>query len=162
MDIGSILVSSLWAGCFAASLGVVLGTLPRMLVPCFVCGFTGRFVRVVLTGFGLGQNASVVVASAACVVVAYLLAGKRQDLSTVALVTGILPLGASVALFNAIGATLKTASGKADSLTVAPEQLVAGMSVALVTTIAIVLGLFAGSAILWPFRHRASAQTPGE
>jgi uncharacterized membrane protein YjjB (DUF3815 family) len=157
MDMSAILINSFWAGLFAASLGVVLTTLPQTVLPCFLCGLVGRFVRNVLVGYGLTPHASVVIAAAVCVAVSTIVVKRRQDQSAIALVTGILPLGASVALFNTIGGTLKLASLKGDALTVASTQLVANLTDVLATTLAIVLGLLAGYVLLWPFKPREKA-----
>jgi len=134
MDMSAILINSFWAGLFV-----------------------GRFVRNVLVGYGLTPHASVVIAAAACVAVSTIVVKRRQDQSAIALVTGILPLGASVALFNTIGGTLKMASLKGEALTVASTQLLANLTDVLATTLAIVLGLLAGYVLLWPFKPREKA-----
>jgi uncharacterized membrane protein YjjB (DUF3815 family) len=111
----------------------------------------------VLVGYGLTPHASVVIAAAVCVAVSTIVVKRGQDQSAIALVTGILPLGASVALFNAIVGTLKMASLKGDALTAASAQLLANVTDVLVTTLAIVFGLLAGYVLLWPFKPREKA-----
>jgi uncharacterized membrane protein YjjB (DUF3815 family) len=114
-------------------------------------------VRNVLVGYGWAPQASVVIAAAVCVAVSTIVVKRRKDQSAIALVTGILPLGASVALFKTIGGTLKLAALKGDALTAASTQLLANLTDVLVTTFAIVLGLLAGYVLLWPFKPRERA-----
>ena len=109
MDLLAILMNSLWAGLFAGGLGILLTAPPRYIVPAFLCGFAGRFARDVFMSWGMSQNWSTAVAAAVVVLVAVAII-RRHVVSPVVLVSGVLPLGAAVAMFNAIIALMKVSS----------------------------------------------------
>ena len=91
---------------------------PRYLVATFVCGLAGRLVRDLLTGWGMGPNWSTVLAAAAVVLVAVAFI-RRQQVSPVVLVCGVLPLGSAVAMFNAILELMKLSTAQGDALSAA-------------------------------------------
>jgi uncharacterized membrane protein YjjB (DUF3815 family) len=153
MDIASPLTNSILAGVFAAALGVGLTTAPNALIPSFFCGFAGRFVRDILIGQGVSLAVAVSVAAAVCVVVAALQVREQQNISMVALVTGVLPLGAAVALFDLIENVVALATLKGDALTRPTLQLAADVGTVVITTSAIALGLLVGFVVTAPLRR---------
>ncbi len=152
MDLIAILTSSLWSGLFAGSLGIILTAGPRSIVPAFFCGFAGRFARDVLTGWGLTQNWSTAVAAAVVVLVAVVIT-RRHAVNPVVMVSGVLPLGAAVAMFNTIIDLMKVSSLKGEALNEAAVALVANTGKVFVTSLAIALGLTAGVVITRLFRR---------
>jgi uncharacterized membrane protein YjjB (DUF3815 family) len=50
MHLSTILMNSLWAALFATGLGILLTAPLRYIVPTFLCGVAGRFVRDVCMG----------------------------------------------------------------------------------------------------------------
>ena len=147
MSVTTILLNSLWAAVFATGFGVILTTPPRALIACFACGFTGRCLRDVLMGWGVSQNWSTVIAAAVLVVVAAAIVQRRR-ISPVVLICGVLPLGAAIAMFNAIIDVMKVSALKGDALTAASVALSANFGKAFSGTLAIGLGLAAGMAII--------------
>jgi uncharacterized membrane protein YjjB (DUF3815 family) len=147
MNFSSILLNSLWAALFAMGLGILLSAPFRYLIPTFLCGFAGRFIRDISMGWGMSQNWSTVVASAVLVLLAVVLT-KRHRISPVVLICGVLPLGAAVAVFNMIFDLLKVSSFKGDALIAASAALSENISKAFTGTLAIALGLAAGMAIV--------------
>ncbi len=156
MDIRSVLADSLWSGVFAAALGIGLTTLPQALAPSFVCGFAARLVRDLLIGSGISMAVSVAAAAASCVVVAAVAVRRQPNLSMIAMVTGVLPLGAAVALFDLIENVVALATLKGSALTQPTLQLAADFGVVVITTGAIALGLLAGLVITTPLRRAHS------
>jgi uncharacterized membrane protein YjjB (DUF3815 family) len=147
-----ILFNAVWAGLFAAALAIVLTAPPQAIFPSLLCGFAARLIRNVLIGWGVSSSAAVVIAAAACVLLAVALARRRHNFSVIAIVTGVLPLGAAVALFNSIRGILSISALKEPALTAASAQLSANLSVVFTTTLAMVLGIGLGFLIARVFK----------
>jgi uncharacterized membrane protein YjjB (DUF3815 family) len=147
MGLLEILIDSLWAGLFAGGLGIVFTAPPRYLVPAFLCGFAGRFARDVLMSWGLTQNWSTVVAAAVLVLVAVAMV-RGHVVSPVVLVSGLIPLGAALAMFKAIMALMQVSSLQGEALREASDVLSANAGKVFTTTLAIALGLAVGIAIV--------------
>src|SRR5688572_16876509 len=101
MNLLELALPSLWAALFATGLAVRLTAPVRYLVPTFLCGFVGRAMRDVSMASGLSLGWATVIAAAAVVLVAVTMV-RRHRVSPVVLVCGVLPLGATVAMFNLI------------------------------------------------------------
>jgi len=156
-----MVINGVWAGLFAAALAVVLTAPPQAIIPSLLCGFAARLIRNVLIGWGLSSSAAVVLAAAACVLLAIGLTGRRRGASVIAIVTGVLPLGAAVALFNSIKGILDISSLKEQALITASAQLSANLSAVFTTTFAMALGIGLGFLIARAFKwHLVSAGTP--
>lgn len=152
MDLLGIFTSSLWAGLFAGGLGILLTAPPRYIAPAFLSGFAGKFARDVFMSWGMSQNWSTAVAAAAVVLVAVVVI-RRHVVSPVVLISGVLPLGAAVAMFNAIIELMKVSSLKGEALSGASVALSANTGNVLTTSLAIALGLGTGMAIARLFRR---------
>ena len=153
MDLSMILINSLWCGLFAAAMATLLTAPPRYLVATFVCGLAGRLVRDLLTGWGMGSNWSTVLAAVAVVMVAVAFI-RRQHVSPVVLVCGVLPLGSALAMFNAILELMKLSTAKGDALNAATMAFTSNLAKVFVGTLAIAVGIGLGMAILRLFiRH---------
>lgn len=147
MDYFALGIKSLWAGLFAAGMGILLTAPRRYLAPAFLCGFAGRLARDVLMYWGLSQNWSTVVAAAAIVLVAVAII-RGHEVSPVVTISGVLPLGAAVAMFNAILGLMKVSSLQGEALSEASIALSANTGKVFVTSLAIALGLAAGMAVV--------------
>jgi uncharacterized membrane protein YjjB (DUF3815 family) len=147
MHLSTILLNSLWAALFATGLGILLTAPLRYIVPTFLCGFAGRFVRDVCMGRGMSQNWSTVVAAAVLVLVAVAIV-RRHRISPVVLVCGVLPLGAAVAMFNMIFALMQVSSLQGEALGGASVALSTNLGKMFTTSLAIAVGLAAGMAIV--------------
>ena len=152
MDLPAIGMSSLWAALFATGLGILLTAPTRYLVATFLCGFAGISVRDVIRGLGLTQNWATVIAAAIVVVVAVVIT-RRHRVSPVVLICGVLPLGATVAMFKLIIALMQVSSLTGEALSGASVALTANLGKVFTTSLAIVLGLGAGLAIASLFRR---------
>jgi uncharacterized membrane protein YjjB (DUF3815 family) len=139
-----ILLNAIWAGLFAAALAVVLTAPPQAIFPSLFCGFAARLTRNVLIGWGASSSAAVVVAATACVLLALAFASRRRAFSVIAIVTGVLPLGAAVALFNSVKGILSLPALKDQALIAASAQLSANLGTVFTTTLAMVLGIGVG------------------
>jgi uncharacterized membrane protein YjjB (DUF3815 family) len=147
MDIITMLINSLWSGLFAGTLGFILTAPVRYIAPTFFCGFVGRFARDLFTSMGVSQNWSTAIASAVVVLVAIAII-RRHEVSPVVLVSGVLPLGAAVAMFNAIASLMKVSYLSGEALSAASVALSANMGKVFTTSLAIAMGLAAGLAIV--------------
>ncbi len=152
MGLLAILNNSLWAGLFASGLGILLTAPPRYIVPTFLGGFAGRLVRDAFMSWGMSQNWSTTVAAAVVVLIAVAII-RRHVVSPVVLITGILPLGAAVAMFNAIVELMKVSHLQGEALSGSSVALSANVGKAFTTSLAIALGLGAGIAIVRFFRR---------
>lgn len=151
MNLSAILLEGLMAGSFASALGVILTAPPRYIVPVFFCGFSGRFVRDLLTSLGLSFNWSTMVAAAAVVLVGTAIT-RRHTVPLVALATSIFPLAASASFFDAILAVMRVSSAKGEELQAASVSLISSSAKAFTVSLAIALGLAAGLAIVRAIR----------
>src|SRR4029077_4125699 len=106
MDLLGILMNSLWGGLFGAGIAILLTAPREYLFATFFCGFVGRLVRDIFTGWGLGQNFAIVVAAAVVVLVAVAII-RSHKVSPVAMICGVLPLGAAPAMFNMVLGLIK-------------------------------------------------------
>ena len=147
MDLMAIFMNSLWAGLFAGGLGFTLTAPPRYIAPAFLCGIAGRFARDVFMSWGMSQNWSTAVAAAMVVLVAVAVI-RRHVVSPVVLISGVLPLGASGAMFNAIIELIKVSSLKGEALSGSTDLLSANIAKVFITSLAIAFGLGAGMAIV--------------
>jgi len=152
MDLWAILMNSLWAGLFAGGLGILLTAPLRYIAPAFLCGFAGRFARDVFMSWGMNQNWSTAVAAAVVVLVAVTII-HGHVVSPAVLISGVLPLGAAVAMFNAIVALMNVSHLEGEALSGASVALIANMGKVFTTSLAIALGLGAGMAIVRLFRR---------
>jgi uncharacterized membrane protein YjjB (DUF3815 family) len=147
MDFIAILIKSLWAGLFAGGWAIILTAPCRYIAPAFLCGFVGRFSRDVLMSFGMTQNWSTAVAAAGVVLVAVAII-RRDEVYPVVLITGVLPLGAALAVFNTIIGLMKVTSLKDEALAIESAALSMNIGKVVITSLAIALGLAVGMAIV--------------
>ena len=152
MDIVAVLTGSVLAGLLACGMGILFTAPPRYIAPAFLCGFAGRFARDVFMSWGMGQNWSTAVAAVVVVLVAVTVI-RRHVVSPVVLVSGVLPLGAAGAMFDAITELMKVSSLKGEALSVSSVALSGNMGKVFTTSLAIALGLAAGMAIVRFFRR---------
>jgi uncharacterized membrane protein YjjB (DUF3815 family) len=152
MDLSAILMNSLWAALVATGLGVIYTAPVRYLVATFLCGFAGRCVRDVCMGWSLSQNWATLIAAVVVVVVAVSII-RRHTVSPVVLICGVLPLGATVGMFNLILALMQVSSLKGEALSGASVALSANLGNVFTTSMAIAVGLGAGMAIVRLFKR---------
>ena len=153
MDLSMILINSLWCGLFAAAMATLLTAPPRYLAATFVCGLAGRLVRDLLTGWGMGPNWSTVLAAVAVVMVAVAFI-RRQHVSPVVLVCGVLPLGSALAMFNAILELMKLSTAQGDALSAASAAFTSNLAKVFVGAAAIAMGIGVGMALMRLFTRR--------
>ena len=147
MDFFAIIVKSLWAGLFAFSWAIILTAPNRYIIPAFFCGFAGRFSRDLFMSVGLSQNWSTVIAAALVVMVAVAII-RKDEVSPAVLVTGVLPLGAALALINAIIGLMKISSLKGEALAAESAALSMNTGTVVISSLAIAVGLAAGMTII--------------
>ena len=147
MNFSAILIESLWAGLFSIGIGILLTTPRQYIAPAFFCGFAGRFVRDLFIGWGFTQNWATTVAAAVIVFVAVAFI-RRHGVSPVVLVSGVIPLGAAVAMFNMLIQLMKVSILKGAALNEASVVLSASIGKVFTTSLAIALGLEAGISIV--------------
>ena len=147
MDWPTILLNSLWAGLFAAGLGVLLTAPSRYLVRNLLCGFVGRGTRDICMGWSLGQHWSTLIAAAVVVMVAVAVS-RRHTVAPVVLICGVLPLGAAVAMFNLILGLMRVSAATGEALTRASVVLTASLGTVFTTSLAIAIGLGAGISVV--------------
>jgi uncharacterized membrane protein YjjB (DUF3815 family) len=147
MGLSAMAVNSFWAGIVASGMAIIF-TLPfRYIMPSFVCGFAGRLARDLLVSWGAGMNWSTAVASAVVVLAAVALI-RRNDLSPAVLITGVLPLGAALSMFDAIIGLMKVSVFTGEALAAETVTLSANIGKVITTSLAMALGLAIGLAIV--------------
>jgi hypothetical protein len=100
----------------------------------------------------MSQNWSTAVAAAVVVLVAVAVI-RRHVVSPVVVISGVLPLGAAVAMFKAIIELMKVSHLEGEALSEASVALSANMGKVFITSLAIALGLGTGIAIVRFFRR---------
>ena len=152
MDLPAILLNALWAGLFATGQAVALTAPARYLVPTFLCAFLGRGTRDAWVACGVGYNWATVIAAASVVLVAAVMLQRRR-VSPVVLICAILPLGASVSMFNLIFGLMRVSSLQGEALGDAAVALSASLGKVFTGSLSLALGLLAGIAIVRVFKR---------
>jgi uncharacterized membrane protein YjjB (DUF3815 family) len=142
-----VLLEGLWSGLIAAGLGVLFTAPRKYLVAAFACGWVGRCIRDLCIAWGVSHNYSTMLAAAVVVLVAVAIVQRRQ-LSPVVLVCAVIPLGASVAVFNLIFALIRLSTAAGDARNEYSLAFTSNLASALITFMAIALGLGGGMAIV--------------
>jgi uncharacterized membrane protein YjjB (DUF3815 family) len=156
MDLSTILIDSVWAAIFAAGLGILFTAPHRYVAPASLCGFVGRFVRGLFISWGMSQNWSTVVAAAVIVLVTAAIIG-RHKVPPVVLISGVIPLGATVAMFNTLSGLMRLSSAKGDLVGDASIAFTSSLAKVFTTTLAIAVGISAGMAIVRLFNREEEA-----
>lgn len=146
MNFSTIAMNSVWAALFAAALALLLTAPARYLATTFLCGFVGRFVRDIFMGLGLTQEWSTVVAAAVIAVLATVIV-RTERAPPVVLICAVLPLGAAVAMLNAIYELMRVSFLKGEALNAASIALSTNAGKAFTGTLAIALGLVVGMVV---------------
>ena len=141
------LVDGLAGGVFAAALSALYRAPSRYRLGSFVCGVAGRVAYGLLVASGMTHNGATVVAAGAVVLVAM---GVKPDHagSPVVLVAGVIPLGASVAMFQAIYGIMTLGTLKGQALAEAGVTLLANACRVFTTSLGIAIGLGLGMAVV--------------
>jgi uncharacterized membrane protein YjjB (DUF3815 family) len=147
MNIEAIGIGSLLAAVFAAGLAILLVAPPRSLASAFLCGGAGHLVRDLSIGWGVTAIWSTSLGAAVVVLVAVAVL-REHVISPVILISGVLPLGASVAVFNTIRGLMNISTLEGEALGAASTALSANLGKVFTTTLAIAMGLAAGMAIV--------------
>lgn len=145
--VSAVLLSSLWSGLLAAGLGVLFTAPRKYLVAAFVCGSVARCVRDLCVIWGVSHNWSTAFAAAVVVLVAVAFV-QRHQVSPVVLICGVLPLSASVAMFNLIFALMRLSTAAGDARNEYSLAFTANLASAFTTLIAIALGIVGGMAVV--------------
>ena len=157
MDVPAILTNGLWAGLFASFMGMLLTAPRRYIVPTFICAFAGRLARDLFVSLGMTLNWSTAAAAAVVVLLAVMVI-RRHVASPVVVISGILPLGAAIAVFDTITGLMKVSSLQGSALTEASVALIGSAGKAFTTTLAIALGVAVGITIVRVFSGRGTAE----
>ena len=152
MDLPAILLNALWGGLFASGMAVSLTAPVRYVVPTFLCGLLARGGRDACVASGLSHNWATVIAAAAVVLVASAIA-RGHRVSPVVLICAVLPLGASVAMFNLIFGLMRVSSLQGEALAEASVALISNLGKVFTGSLALALGLLAGVAIVRVFKQ---------
>jgi uncharacterized membrane protein YjjB (DUF3815 family) len=158
INLSPIALNSLYAALFATALGLLLTAPARYLIATFIGGFAGRFVRDVFMGCGLSQEWSTVIAAIVIALLASIIV-RTDRAPPVVLICAALPLGAAVAMLNAIYELMRLTYLKGDALNAASVALNMNAGKAFTGTLAIALGLVVGMAITRLFARETSHAT---
>ena len=156
MDLPAIAMNSLWAGLFAAGLAVVFTAPPRYLFAAFVCGYFGTTVRAIATEIGLNVNQATAIAALGIVLLGTLFT-RRGEVPPVVMASSIIPLAASLAVFNAIFLLMRIPTVTGDALNEQVVELSANVAKVFATSLSIALGLGAGTGIVRLIRREPAA-----
>jgi uncharacterized membrane protein YjjB (DUF3815 family) len=147
MDLPAILLNALWAGSFAAGLAVIFTAPPRYLFAAFVCGAFGTTVRALATELGLNVNQATVLAATGIVLVGAAFT-RRREAPPVVMASGIIPLAASIAVFNTIFLLMRIPAATGDTLNELSVDLSSNVAKVFATSLSIALGLGAGVGVV--------------
>jgi hypothetical protein len=147
MDPVAILGHCLWTALFAAGLGVTLTAPARYLFACGACGFVARAVKDIALASDLDLTRTTVLAAFAVVLTAAALT-RDHRVSPVVLICGVLPLGASSAMFGVIFALTRVATVEGAELAEVSMALTSSLGKVFATSLAIALGMAAGVGII--------------
>ncbi|HEX5043507.1 MAG TPA: threonine/serine exporter family protein [Candidatus Polarisedimenticolaceae bacterium] len=129
---------ALWTALFAVALAVLLTAPARSLGAAFLCGAAGMLVQDGALALDVRPSWATALAATAVAVVATRSA-HRQGVHPVIMVTGLLPLGASSAVFQALVGLGRLAAGEDAAADVAVHA-----SRAFVTFLSVAVGAAAG------------------
>ena len=152
MAVSTVLLNGLWSGLIAAALGVLFTAPRKYLVAAFVCGWAGRCVRDLCIAWGVGHNASSMLAAAVVVLIAVAIIHRHQ-VSPVVLICAVVPLSGSVATFNLIFALISLSTAGGDARNEYSLAFTSNLASAFTTFMAIVIGLGVGMAIVRFFKR---------
>jgi uncharacterized membrane protein YjjB (DUF3815 family) len=134
-----------FAAVFAVCMGIMFNTRPKALPICFVGGAVARLMRDVLTLQGVTLPTATLAATVATTVLVLVLA-QRFGIGPGTLVSAILPLGATLTVFEAVAGTLRIASVDDAGLAVTAAELVRDAAKSFDITLAIGVGVASGIA----------------
>lgn len=147
MDLTKLFIECLWVGLFSGGLAVLLTAPGKYILPAFICGFTGKLVLKLLMSIELSQNWSTVFATCSIILLSSILL-YRDKVSPVVIITGIIPLGATVAIMNVIVGLIKVSTSSGDMLDQSSISLIANIGKVFTTNVSIVFGLVTGLGIV--------------
>ena len=147
MSIESVLIDGLWSALFATAMSIRNSTPYKYILPTFISGVIAVFTRDLLENAGLSTNWSTLFAAFMIVISTGIFIRSRR-VPPVVMVCAVLPLWASVSMFNMLDDLRKVSLLSGDALNKAAIDLSANSAVVLVITIVIALGFAAGMAVL--------------
>lgn len=158
MSITDILIDGLWSALFATAMSIRNSTPYKFILPTFICGVAGVLARDLSQNAGLSSNLATMVAAFVIVIVAGLFL-RSQYVPPVVMICAILPLWASVAMFNMLNDIRKISTLSGEALNESAVNLTANTAIVLIITISIVVGFIAGLAILKFIYRKESLRT---
>lgn len=147
MDLSKLFIECLWVGLFSGGLAVLLTAPRKYILPAFICGFTGKLVLKLLMTIELSQNWSTVFATCTIILLSSILL-YRDKVSPVVIITGIIPMGATVAIMNVIVGLIKVSTLSGDLLNQSSVVLIANLGKVFTTNLSIIFGLVIGLGIV--------------
>ena len=147
MSIENILLDGLWSALFAIAMSIRNSTPYKYIIPTFLSGIIAVCTRDFLENAGLSTNWSTLFA-AFMIVISTGIFIRSQRVPPVVMVCAVLPLWASVSMFNMLNDLRKVSLLSGDALNKAAVDLSANTAVVFVITVAIALGFAAGLAVL--------------
>ncbi len=147
MSIESVLIDGLWSALFATAMSIRNSTPYKYILPTFISGVIAVCTRDLLENAGLSTNWSTLFAAFMIVISTGIFIRSRR-VPPVVMVCAVLPLWASVSMFNMLDDLRKVSLLSGDALNKAAIDLSANSAVVLVITIVIALGFAAGMAVL--------------
>lgn len=141
-----LLLDSALAGVSAGCMTILMTAPFRYAGPAVVCGLSGRLIRDLLLAAAVSPPVSTLAATTAVVLLAVALA-HGKEVSPVVVITGILPLGASLSMFQTVVYVLRLPSRTGAAATETSMELITTLSRVVTTSMAIALGLVVGIAV---------------
>jgi uncharacterized membrane protein YjjB (DUF3815 family) len=151
MDLAAIATTAFFAGVYSCCLAFTMTAPTRFIPNAFICGMTGRFLRDALQASGFAPNWSTAAAAFVVVMVSMLFI-RGHDVSPVVLISGVIPLGASTAMFHVLFGLMKLSAAK-ENLPALSVALTQNMSKVAITSLAIAVGLGAGLTLVQVLRR---------
>ena len=157
MNLESILLDGLWSALFATAMSIRNSTPYKYIIPTFISSVLAVVTRDTLQHYGFSTNWSTLFAAFMIVISAGLII-RSQKVPPVVMVCAVLPLWASVSMFNLLNDLRKVSLLSGDELSKAATDLTANTAIVFVITVSIALGFAAGLAVLKVIFRRESIE----
>lgn len=147
MSIENILLDGLWSALFATAMSVRNSTPYKYIIPTFISSVVAVLTRDSLENYGLSVNWSTLFAAFMIVIISGLFI-RSQRVPPVVLVCAVLPLWASVSMFNLLNDLRKVSLLSGNELNEAAISLSANTAIVFLITVCIAIGFAAGLSVL--------------
>lgn len=157
MNLESILLDGLWSALFATAMSIRNSTPYKYILPTFISSVLAVLTRDSMEHYGISTNWSTLFAAFMIVISSGIII-RSQKIPPVVMVCAVLPLWASVSMFNLLNDLRRVSLLSGDDLNKAAIDLTANTAIVFIITVSIALGFAAGLSILRLIFRRESVE----